>query len=162
MVLKSSSPYYPTATVQSVTGGPTPDVLIRYRADDSGNRDFVDTAEQPRGVLGIKGVAVGWDYDASFMYGETKLTERYKDGAPLYSKLLPLLNSGQVNFFGPNTPDIEAQIRAASSSWCCRHRRRSSRRESALRCPAYWGRRSCTCPLFRSGSSFEYSGAPFL
>ena len=114
VVMKSSSPYYPTATVQSVTGGATPDILIRYRADDSGNRDFVDTAEQPRGVLGIKGVAAGWDYDAAFMYGETKLTERYKDGAPLYSKLLPLLNSGQVNFFGPNTPDIEAQIRAAN------------------------------------------------
>jgi iron complex outermembrane receptor protein len=114
VVLKASSPYYPTATVQSVTGGSTPDILIRYRAVDSGNRDFVDTAEQPRGVLGVKGVAAGWDYDASFMYGQTKLTERYKNGAPLYSKLLPLLNSGQVNFFGANTPDIEAQIRAAN------------------------------------------------
>ena len=114
VVLKSSSPYYPTATVQSVTGGATPDILIRYRAVDSGNRDFVDTSEQPRGVIGVKGVAAGWDYDASFLYGQTKLTENYRNGAPLYSKLLPLLNSGQVNFFGPNTPDIEAQIRAAN------------------------------------------------
>jgi iron complex outermembrane receptor protein len=114
VVMKSSSPYYPTATVQSVTGGPTPDILIRYRAVDSGMRDFTDTAEQPRGVLGIKGAAAGWNYDAAFLYGETKLTENYKSGAPLYTKLLPLLNSGQVNFFGPNTPEIDAQLRAAN------------------------------------------------
>ena len=114
IVLKPSSQYYPTAAVQSVTGGPTPDILVRYRAVDSGLRDFIDTAEQPRGVLGIKGVASGWDYDAAFMYGETKLTENYRNGAPLYTKILPLLNSGQVNFFGPNTPQVEAQIRAAN------------------------------------------------
>ncbi len=114
VVLKSNSPYYPTAAVQAETGGTTPDLLIRYRANDSGMRDFTDTSEQPRGVLGLKGDAAGWNYDASFLYGQTKLTEHYNNGAPLYSKLLPLLNSGQVNFFGANTPDIEAQIRAAN------------------------------------------------
>jgi iron complex outermembrane receptor protein len=114
IVLKPSSPYYPTATVQSVTGGATPDILVRYRAVTSGNRDYTDTAEQPRGVIGIKGTAANWNFDGGFMYAQTKLTEHYNDGAPLYSKILPLLNSGQVNFFGPNTPEIEAQIRAAN------------------------------------------------
>jgi iron complex outermembrane receptor protein len=114
VVLKPSSPYYPTATVQSVTGGPTPDVLVRYRAVDSGNRDFTDTAEQPRGVVGIKGKVLDWNFDAGVLYAETKLTEHYNNGAPLYSKILPLLNSGQVNFFGDNTPDIEAQLRDAN------------------------------------------------
>ena len=115
VVLKPSSQYYPTATVQSITGdGSTPDILIRYRSVDNGNRDFTDTAEQPRAVLGVKGTAVGWDYDASLLYGETKLTERYNNGAPLYSKLLPLLNSGTVNFFGPNTPQVVAQLQATN------------------------------------------------
>jgi iron complex outermembrane receptor protein len=114
VVLSPSSPYYPTAAVQSVTGGPTPDILVRWRASDSGNRDFTDIAETPRGVIGIKGRVSNWDFDAGLLYGETKLTERYNDGAPLYSRILPILNSGQVNFFGPNTPDIEAQLRAAN------------------------------------------------
>jgi iron complex outermembrane receptor protein len=114
IVLKPSSAYYPTATVQTVTGGTTPDILIRYRAVDSGLRDFTDKADQPRGVLGIKGKAADWDFDASFLYAETKLTESYSNGAPLYSKILPLLNSGTVNFFGANTPAVLAQIRAAN------------------------------------------------
>ena len=115
VVLKHSSQFYPTAAVQAITGDTsTPDILIRYRAVDNGNRDFTDTAEQPRGVLGIKGTAVGWDYDASFLYGQTKLTEHFNNGAPLYSKLLPLLNSGTVNFFGPNTPQVVAQLQATN------------------------------------------------
>ena len=114
VVLKSSSPYYPTATVKAATGGATPDILVRYRSVVSGNRDYTDTAQQPRGVFGIKGKVSDWNFDGGFMYAETKLTEHYNDGAPLYSKILPLLNSGQVNFFGPNTPAIDAQIRAAN------------------------------------------------
>jgi iron complex outermembrane receptor protein len=114
VVLSPSSPFYPTATVQSVTGGPTPDILVRYRAVTAGNRDYTDTAEQPRGVLGIKGRALDWNFDAGFLYAETKLTEHYNDGAPLYSEILPLLNSGRVNFFGPNTPDVEAEIKATN------------------------------------------------
>jgi iron complex outermembrane receptor protein len=115
VVLKPSSQFYPTAAVQAITGdGSTPDILIRYRSNENGNRDFTDTAEQPRGVLGIKGTLAGWDYDAAYLYGQTKLTEHYNNGAPLYSKLLPLLNSGRVNFFGPNTPDVLAELRATN------------------------------------------------
>lgn len=114
VVLRPTSPFYPTAAVQAVTGGATPDVLVRYRAIENGNRDWTDTAEQPRGVIGIKGDAAGWTYDASYLYGETKLTEDYHSGAPLYSRLLPLLNSGTVNFFAPNTPEIQQQILATN------------------------------------------------
>jgi iron complex outermembrane receptor protein len=113
-VLQPTSPFYPTATVQSVTGGETPDILVRYRAIESGDRDWVDTSEQPRGVIGIKGTAADWTFDASYLYGETKLTEEYNDGAPLYSQLLPLLNSGLVNPFGPNTPEIQQALKAAN------------------------------------------------
>jgi iron complex outermembrane recepter protein len=114
VVLSPSSPFYPTATVQQVTGGDTPDILVRYRAVANGNRDWTDTAEQPRGVLGIKGNVADWTFDAGYLYSETKLTEHLNGGVPLYSKLLPLLNSGQVNFFGANTPEIEAQLRATN------------------------------------------------
>ncbi|MGH7490258.1 MAG: TonB-dependent receptor plug domain-containing protein, partial [bacterium] len=51
IVLQSTSPYYPTACVQSLTGGPTPDLNVFYRAFGLGLRDFTDTSDQPRGVI---------------------------------------------------------------------------------------------------------------
>ena len=112
IVLSPTSPFYPTAFVQGQTGGATPDVLVRYRTVQIGNRDFTDTSEQPRLVLGAKGTVIGWDFDAAYLYTQTKLTERQNAGTELYTKILPLLNSGQVNFFGPNTPAVQAQLNA--------------------------------------------------
>lgn len=116
IVMTSASPFYPTAYVQGITGGATPDLLIRYRSALSGNRDFTDIAEAPRLVLGMKGAAVGWDFDTSLLYTSSRVREQVNDGYPLYSKILPLLNSGNVNFFGPNTPDIVSQVQSANFS----------------------------------------------
>jgi len=112
IILKPSSPFYPTAYVQSITGGPTPDLDVRYRSFGTGLRDITDIAEQPRGVIGIKGSFMDWDFDAGFLSTETKLTERVNNGYPSLLKILPLLNSGTVNFFGPNTPEVQAELDA--------------------------------------------------
>jgi iron complex outermembrane receptor protein len=114
IVLTSSSPYYPTAYVQSITGGATPDLLVRYRAAVNGNRNITDTSEAPRLTFGVKGVVGEWDFDANFLHSQSKVTETVNDGYPILSKILPLLNSGNVNFFGPNTPGIVAQLRATN------------------------------------------------
>ncbi|MBL8319024.1 MAG: TonB-dependent receptor [Burkholderiaceae bacterium] len=114
ILLTSASPFYPTAFVQGITGGATPDLLVRYRAGESGNRDITDTSESPRLVAGVKGAAAGWDFDAGMLHSKNKLTEKVNDGFPVLSRLMPLLNSGNVNFFGPNTADVVAQIRAAN------------------------------------------------
>ena len=110
ILLQPSSPFYPTSLIQGITGGATPDLLVRYRSVLSGNRSLTDTSDQPRVVLGLKGDVGGWKYDGNFLYSETKLTETDNDGFPLYTKLMPLLNSGQVNFFGPNTAAIDSAI----------------------------------------------------
>jgi iron complex outermembrane recepter protein len=112
ILLQPSSPFYPTAYVQGITGGATPNLLVRLRSVLTGNRVLTDTTEQPRLVLGAKGTVAGWDYDASVMYAQTKLTEQNDDGYALYSKILPLYNSGQVNFFGPNSAAIQAEAQA--------------------------------------------------
>ncbi len=67
-------------------------------------------------VVGLKGtLADRWDTDFSYSYAEGKLTEeQLNDGFTLYSVLLPLLNSGNVNLFGDNTPDVLAQLRSAN------------------------------------------------
>jgi iron complex outermembrane receptor protein len=108
IILKPTSPFYPTALVQAKTGGATPDLTVRYRSQITGNRDLTDTSKQPRGVVGIKGVVAGWDFDAGYLYSETKLTEHTNNGYPSYAGILPLLNSGQVNFFGENSAEVQA------------------------------------------------------
>jgi iron complex outermembrane receptor protein len=112
ILLKSTSPFYPTTYVTGITGGATPDLLIRYRSFLTGPRTISDTSEQPRLVLGAKGNVVGWDWDASVMYAQTKLTEHDDSGYAMYSKILPLYNSGLVNFFGPNTAAIQSEAMA--------------------------------------------------
>jgi len=111
-LLQPSSPFYPTAYVQGLTGGSTPDLLVRYRDAANGNRDITDISEATRFVLGTKGSVSGWDFDANFLYSESKMREQVNSGYPAYSQILPLLNSGLVNPFGPNSPDIESQIKA--------------------------------------------------
>lgn len=112
ILLQPSSPYYPRDFVTSQTGGATPDLLVRYRSFVTGNREWTDTIEQPRATLGLQGDVGAWNFDVALMYSETKLKEDYHNGAPSYERILPLLNSGQVNFFGENTPEILAQIDA--------------------------------------------------
>jgi iron complex outermembrane receptor protein len=110
--LSPTSQFYPTAFVQDITGGPTPDVLVRYRTVEIGNRDFTDTSDITRGVVGVRAQWGAWDFNAPLLYAKTELTEHINAGIELYTRLLPLLNSGTVNFFGPNTPAVKAQLDA--------------------------------------------------
>ncbi|HJV69070.1 TonB-dependent receptor [Ideonella sp.] len=114
IVLKPDSPYYPTDFVQGVVGAgqALPDVLVRYRAVLAGDRDITDIIEPVRGVLGVRGTFAGWDWDGALLHSASKVTERVNHGYPSYSGILPLLNSGQVNFFGPNTPEVQALAEA--------------------------------------------------
>ena len=114
--LSPSAKYYPTAYVRGLVGAgnPLPDILARYRSWVSGNRDLTDASTSPRLVFGVRGTAAGWDVDAAFLHSQNKLVETVNDGYPSLTRILPLLNSGNVNFWGPNTPDIDAQIRSAN------------------------------------------------
>ena len=75
------------------------------RASMNGIRDTTDTNEHYQFVGGIKGSWAHWDWDVVVLLREGKTKEQLNGGFPLYSQLLPLLNSGTVNLFGPNTPD---------------------------------------------------------
>ncbi|WP_374562930.1 TonB-dependent receptor [Ideonella sp.] len=114
IVLKPDSPYYPTDFVRTLVdaGAPLPDLLVRYRSIVTGDRDLTDIVEPARGVLGLRGTLGGWDFDAALLHSQSKVTERVNHGYPSYQGILPLLNSGRVNFFGPNTPDVLAEIEA--------------------------------------------------
>ncbi|RQP23449.1 TonB-dependent receptor [Piscinibacter terrae] len=114
ILLKPTSPFYPTAYVQGLTGGATPDLLVRWRAAAAGNRDLTDISDAPRLAFGVKGTTFGWDWDGGYLHSLSHVVEQVNNGFPSLSKILPLLNSGTVNFFGPNTPAIDAAIQATN------------------------------------------------
>ena len=112
IVLTPASPFYPTAYATAQYGG-TPDFVVRYRSALTGNRDLTDISEAPRALLGVKGTVVGWDFDVAGLYTESKVREQVNNGYPAYSVILPLLNSGTVNFFGPNSAAVQAEADAS-------------------------------------------------
>jgi iron complex outermembrane receptor protein len=104
ILLTSTSPFYPTAYVQGIPGSSgTPDLLIRWRASLIGNRDLTDTSKATRLVGGLRGTAGTWDYEGAVLYSESRVTERVNDGFAVLSQTLPILNSGNVDFFGNGT-----------------------------------------------------------
>jgi iron complex outermembrane receptor protein len=114
ITLQPTSAFYPhdLAAAAGVDGQP---LDVRYRAAVNGNRDTTDTNKGVQIVGGLKGtIANRWDTDISYNYSQGKTDESLNDGFPDLSILVPLLNSGTVNLFGPNTPDIVQQMRATN------------------------------------------------
>jgi iron complex outermembrane recepter protein len=116
ILLRPGTPFYPTALVQSLQnpGDPLPPLAVFYRSNETGNRDITDFSSAPRFVLGLRGLAAGWDWEGALLHSQSKVREQVNDGYPANSLILPILNSGRVNFFGPNTPDVVAELRATN------------------------------------------------
>ena len=109
VTISPSSPFYPRAA--ATAAGVNGQVLnVRYRSVLTGNRDTTDTNNGYQLVGGLKGAFGRWDADFSYTYAEGKTKEILNGGFPLYSRLLPLLNGGTVNLFGPNTDAIAQQV----------------------------------------------------
>jgi len=113
ILLPPTSPFYPHAAAQQagVDGQP---LNVRYRCVECGNRSTTDTNDAWQVVGGVKGSWKDWDFDTSFTYGENTGKEKLNGGFPLFSRILPLLNSGVVNLFGPNTPEVTQMVQATN------------------------------------------------
>ncbi len=112
--VQPGSPFYPTAAAiaAGVNGKP---LNVRYRSVLTGNRDTTDTNEGYQLVGGLKGTIFNsWDSDLSWSHAEGKTKEKLNGGFPLYSQILPILNSGVVNLFGPNTDAVTQQVAATN------------------------------------------------
>ena len=113
VTVSPGQPFYPTAA--AIAAGVNGQVLdVRTRAVLSGNRDTTDTNEGYQLVGGVKGSLGGWDMDLAYNYADGKVKEELAGGFPLYSRVLPLLNGGTVNLFGPNTPAVQQAVAAAN------------------------------------------------
>ena len=111
-VMTRSSPFYPTCVSTARCGG----APACWCAAAGAQR-------QPRLHRYLRSAApgarrpwhrIGWDFDAAVLYSQSKVREQVTDGFPSLTQILPLLNSGTVNLFGPNTPAVEAQVRATN------------------------------------------------
>src|SRR5688572_28675682 len=111
VLLQPTSPFYPTALAEAAGVGGQP-LNVRYRAYSLGLRDQTDENEAYQGVVGVKGTAFNWDFDFDFIYSRNETNSRTNNGFTRFSQILPLLNSGIVNLFGENTPEVQAQIDA--------------------------------------------------
>jgi len=114
ILIHPGSQFYPTAYIQSqlAAGAPLPDILVRWRDNISGNRHIEDVADAPRLVLGGRGTAAAWDWDANYLHSESRVRENVISGYPILSQVLPILNSGNVNFWGPTPQATVDQILA--------------------------------------------------
>lgn len=115
ILLRPTSPFYPTTYVRGIIGqtAALPDLLVRWRAGIVGNRDTTDTAQSPRLAFGARGTMAGWDYDSALVWSQSRVTQTINDGFTRQSRILPILNSGNVDFFGNGTPaSVLAQINA--------------------------------------------------
>jgi iron complex outermembrane recepter protein len=113
-LLPPSSPYYPTAfaAANGLAGQP---LNLIYRSFATGLRQTEDTADTTRVVGGLKGDAAGWHYDTSLLYSGVAVYDNLQSGWPLYSQIMPLLDSGVINPFGPTTdPSAEAAAMATN------------------------------------------------
>jgi iron complex outermembrane receptor protein len=112
-LLPPTSPYYPAAFAAANGMAGLPLNLI-YRDFANGVRLYEDTSDTTRAVGGWKGNLGGWDFDTAILYSEVKVKEDLKSGFPLYSKVMPVLDSGVINPFGATTdPTALAEAKAA-------------------------------------------------
>ncbi len=114
-LLPPSSPYYPTAwaAANGLAGQP---LNLIYRSFATGLRQTEDTADTTRVVGGIKGDVAGWDYDTSLLFSGVAVYDNLQSGWAQYSKIMPLLDSGVINPFGPTT-DASAEAAAMATNY---------------------------------------------
>jgi len=110
--LPPSSPWYPAAFVAGLPGGdPTRPVEILYRTLELGPRTDRTTTDQWNAIVGMQGTVKGWDYDFAGTYTSNRQANELVSGYFYSSKFRPLLASGVVNPFGPNTESVLQQMR---------------------------------------------------
>jgi iron complex outermembrane receptor protein len=104
-LLPPTSAFYPHAFAAAfgIDGKP---LNVFWRAIELGPRVIAPTSEQWSVVAGLQGKILGWDYDGALNYNQSNIDSRYAGSNARQSAIIPLVNSGVVNPFGPNSPAV--------------------------------------------------------
>ncbi|MDC8783921.1 TonB-dependent receptor [Roseateles koreensis] len=75
-------------------------ITVRTRLLDAGRRTSELTSTGSRFLLGLKGMAAGWDYDLAYNHSVDKVADRDLAGYLLYDKTMAAIASGLITPFG--------------------------------------------------------------
>jgi iron complex outermembrane receptor protein len=117
MTLPPTSPYYPTDFVAGLPGG-RPDLPLEllYRTVELGPRIDQATVDQWNGAVGLQGSIQGWSYQLAATATTNRQVDTLVSGEVFESKFGPLLRSGAINPFGPNSASVIEQMRATQAT----------------------------------------------
>ncbi len=115
-LLPPTSPYYPTAFANANGVPAGQPLLLQLRSIASGVRKTEDVTDNIRLVTGVRGTALGWDYDAGLLYNQNKIKTSLVQGWSDTDKVLRIYNSGLVNPFG-DTTDAAALASVADANY---------------------------------------------
>ncbi|MFB9241783.1 TonB-dependent receptor [Massilia antarctica] len=77
-------------------------IALRLRLSEAGMRTSELTSESQRYVLGVTGIAAGWDYDAAYNHSVNTVKDKDTHGYLLRDQLLAGIADGKINPFGPS------------------------------------------------------------
>ena len=99
LVLPESSPFYPEGL------GLIGDLVnLRYRTVPLGSRVRRTVGEHGRALLGLRGEAGAWAYDAALGYVTSRGTQQYRSGYVDSTRIVDAFATGLVNPFGDSGP----------------------------------------------------------
>ena len=95
--------FYPGLGLTPAIPGLTPgDLNVYYRTLELGGRTDVSTVEAYRGVIGLKGILAGWDYDTGLLYSKNTAKDVFTSGYVSENALIAAMATGNINPFGFN------------------------------------------------------------
>jgi iron complex outermembrane recepter protein len=92
---------------------PTGPLRGTWRTVAGGGRSDITETETDRLMVGAKGSLAGWDYNTGVTFSRNKGEIFFGPGKFSYAKLTPLVNSGQINVFGPQDATSQALLDSA-------------------------------------------------
>ena len=111
--------YYPHALI---TSNKTP-LVVNMRLTEGGPRTNEIDAKATRMVVGLKGGALGWDYDMALNHSVNEVDDKYIDGYVRTSLFDAAFARGDINPFGPSGADGAALLAEAKINDLARHSR---------------------------------------
>ncbi len=78
------------------------EIEVRTRLSEAGMRTSELTSESQRYVVGVSGMAAGWDYDVAYNHSVNTVKDKDTHGYVLYEQLMQGIADGVINPFGPS------------------------------------------------------------
>lgn len=117
MTMGPDSPFYPGNGITPITDtrlNRTQPISINWRTTALGPRQAEQINDTQRVVAGLEGVLAGWDYQANYLWSNSKITNDFLNGYPSTQRLRDgvrgINGAPYLNPFGAQTPAGQAYL----------------------------------------------------